>query len=721
MRNAYYKMKMTLDEIRKSMPELQGKVADLTTKKESFTSEISKLTSEEQDLEILIADDKEAIENCKKFISANQANKNPRIASKVADRKKQQVFTEKKLKDKLEEVEKIKKEKAEIEKKPEYAEIEKKLSEAKGKLDEIYDVLEQDPTINAQLQLAVKYKFKTEIDKQKALKENYLKLGKDLSEAMKDGSKDTLKPLIENLIKSKEEREKADNDLNADSNSAKKKYFEARKNVQEELKNRFGIKAEPKDVDYILNAVSKNQLDNLMLPSATVKIQEVDSVIAKLEASRDARLTELEAKKATPKKQNEALIEENREKIEEFKNGIDTILTPKIEALDAKIEDLDVKIDSLDKEITKEEADLGEPSEDYKNLKEIEQELKDNHIIIEDFIPDLEDEDSDINKLFTNFTNADLEVRKAFQKCKVDDTPEALEELKDRIEEYKLIAEEIQDYSGYDIESWQNYLKETLNDRIEDGETIDSAYYHTDNESLIELEKDETIRKNDDALDAYDELFDKTKEIDKAQKEILNGNFGAVMASVDGLFTDPDKGYYKAIQNLGEKTGLEKGLADGLNIFDLLKNSKLIKPGAWNKVKGFFKNLASKFSPKRFFEPPKGAEGLIKKYNKAKTPEVKEEIEARSKVENLKRELTTLESDKAFTEMDIKDLVDRREQATKVVTDLETKNEELAKEDATRTATSKLEQTEDLEFVTREDSLVEMYTDSRMKDDDDGR
>ena len=70
MRNAYYKMKMTLDEIRKSMPELQGKVADLTTKKESFTSEISKLTSEEQDLEILIADDKEAIENCKKFISA---------------------------------------------------------------------------------------------------------------------------------------------------------------------------------------------------------------------------------------------------------------------------------------------------------------------------------------------------------------------------------------------------------------------------------------------------------------------------------------------------------------------------------------------------------------------------------------------------------------------------------------------------------------------------
>ena len=76
---------------------------------------------------------------------------------------------------------------------------------------------------------------------------------------------------------------------------------------------------------------------------------------------------------------------------------------------------------------------------------------------------------------------------------------------------------------------------------------------------------------------------------------------------------------------------------------------------------------------------------------------------------------------KAFAESDRKDLLDRREQATEVVTSLEAKNEELAREDATRTVTSKLEQTEDLEFVTREDSLVEMYTDSRMKDDDDGR
>lgn len=721
MRNAYYKMKMTLDEIRKSMPKLQGKVADLTTKRESFASEISKLTSEEQDLEILIADDKEAIESCKKFISANEANKNSRIATKVADRKKQLAFTEKKLKDKLAEVEKIKKDKSEIEKKPEYAKIEKELSEAKGKLDEIYDVLEQDPTINAQLQLAVKYKFKTEIDKQKALKENYLKLGKDLSEAMKDGSKDALKPLIENLIKSKEEREEADNDPNADSNSAKKKYFEARKNVQEELKNRFGINAEPMDVDYIVKAVSTNQLNNLMLPSASLKIQEIDSVVAKLEASRDKRLSELESKKATPAKQNEALIEENRAKIEEFKNGIDTILTPRIQDLDEQIDDLDEQIDALDKEISKEAANLDEPSDDYKNLKEIEQELKDNHIIIEDFIPELDDEDSNISKMFEEFTKADLEVRKAFQKCKMDDSPEALEELKDKIEEYKSIAEGMQNYSGYDIESWQNYLKETLNDRIEDGETLDSAYYHTDNESLIELEKDETIRKNDDALDAYDEVFDKTIEVDKAQKEILNGNFGAVMASVDGLFTDPDKGYYKAIEKLEEKTGLKKGFADKVNIFDLLKNSKLVKPGAWNKVKGFFKNLGAKLSPKRFFEPPKDADKLIKKYNKAKTPEVEEEMKARSKVESLIRDLSELESDKAFAESDRKDLLDRREQATEVVTSLEAKNEELAREDATRTVTSKLEQTEDLEFVTREDSLVEMYTDSRMKDDDDGR
>lgn len=714
--------KKTLDEIRKSMTELQSEITSLTTTRKTYVAEMDRLNSDEQDIIIAMDDDKEQLKSLRKFVSENdKGNLTPRMASRIKEKKNKIKTLERALATQKTELDKIKKEKTEIQKKPEYAETEKKLADAQSKLDGIFDILEQDPTINKQLQLAVKYQFKTEIDAQNKIKEGYEKFGKDLSKAMKDGSKDNLKTLVEELSESKKERDEADNDENADSNAAKKKFFDARKKLQDEIKSKFGIEIDSKDVEYILKAVSNNQLDNLSLPSATSKIQEADSMISKLETSRDTRLKELEAKKAKPQLQNTDLIEENRKKIEEFKNGIETILKPQIEALDTEIADIDTQIEDTDKKITKEEANLGEPSDEYKEAKKIEQELKDKHIVIEELVPELDDEKSNVSKKFEDFTKADLDVRKAFQKCKVDDSKEAMQELKDKISEYQLIALDLEDLTGYDIESWQNYLKEVLNDRIEEGETLDSAYYHTDNENLQLLEKDSAIRNNEDALDAYDELVEKTENIDKLQFAILNGK--PAPASVDEAFNDPDKGYYSSIKELEKASGLDggKGVVEDVKIFDLLKNAKMIQSGIFNKVKGFFSKLASKFKPKKFFEPPKDSDKLVKKYRDALTPEVKDEIKARRELENLKRDRLGLDILKVSKESEREKLAEKGTKALEEIQVLEDRNEELAREDAGRAVDSQIEQTDDLEFVTREDDIVKAYSDTRGKDDDDGR
>ncbi len=714
--------KKTLDEIRKSMTELQNEITSLTATRKTYVAEMDRLTSDEQDITIAMDDDKEQLKSLRKFVSENdKANLTPRMASRIKEKKNKIKTLERALATQKAELDKIKKAKTEIEKKPEYAETEKKLTDAQSKLDGIFDILEQDPTINKQLQLAVKYQFKTEIDAQNKIKEGYSKFGKDLSKAMKDGSKDNLKTLVEELSESKKEREEADNDPTADSNAAKKKFFDARKKLQDEIKSKFGIEIDPKDIEYILKAVDNNQLDNLSLPSATAKIQEADSMISKLEASRDKRLTELESKKAKPQLQNTDLIEENRKKIEEFRNGIDTILVPRIEDLETEIADIDTKIDDTDKKIAKEEADLGEPSDEYKEAKKIEQELKDNHIIIEELVPDLDDENSEVSKTFEIFTKADLDVRKAFQKCKVDDSPEAMKELNEKIAEYQVIALDLQDLTGYDIESWQNYLKEVLNDRIEDGETLDSAYYHTDNKNLELLEKDSAIRKNEDALDAYDELVERTENVDKLQSAILNGK--PLPASIDEVFNDPDKGYYSAIKGLEKASGLDggKGVVEDVKIFDLLKNVKMIQAGIFNKVKGFFSKLASKFKPQRFFEPPKDSDKLVKKYRDALTPELKDEIKSRRGLESLKADRMGLDVLKVSKEGERDDLVEKSRVALDEIKALEDRNEELAREDAGRAGDSQIEQTDDLEFVTREDDIVKAYSDTRGKDDDDGR
>ena len=296
-----------------------------------------------------------------------------------------------------------------------------------------------------------------------------------------------------------------------------------------------------------------------------------------------------------------------------------------------------------------------------------------------------------------------------------------MQELKDKISEYQLIALDLEDLTGYDIESWQNYLKEVLNDRIEEGETLDSAYYHTDNENLQLLEKDSAIRNNEDALDAYDELVEKTENIDKLQFAILNGK--PAPASVDEAFNDPDKGYYSAIKELEKASGLDggKGVVEDVKIFDLLKNAKMIQSGIFNKVKGFFSKLASKFKPKKFFEPPKDSDKLVKKYRDALTPEVKDEIKARRELENLKIDRLGLDILKVSKESEREKLAEKGTKALEEIQVLEDRNEELAREDAGRAVDSQIEQTDDLEFVTREDDIVKAYSDTRGKDDDDGR
>lgn len=618
---------MTLSEIKTKVPELQTKIADLAKKNEKDNKRLDAIKEEINEKNVLMEYQESQLKTCKDFIDKYKGNSSVQIQKKVDDAKKRRDTVENTIKGIKIEIRKLEDERDDI-KKPDtdYAKRASEAEKVQKELDGICDILIQDPTINYHMQTAVMIKFDDEIEKEEKKKEKNQKAIENIRKGLKDGSKNGLKRTLEDLQEGNDKYNAARTDDSIDPVAALKLYKDASKIFISEVKTKYGVNIKQSDVDHIVEEIKKGNLDSLTITSLEKAMEKSDSVIKKLEESREKRLELIESKIAP----DPQLTQEISDKQEEIDN-----ITQEITDLTSEIDTMDAELATKDTEIADKESDLGEPSDDYKEFKAAEKELKDSHIVTSELLPDLDDENSVLRKRYELFKKSDLLVRKAFQNCKsIKDEakrPDALRKLQEEIDRYQRISEDIASLSGCDIEAWQNYLLEELNDKIMDGETLDSAYYHTENESFKEMLFDKDTMGKHAPMKEYEAVQDSLKQIDSAQQKILKGDFSA---NVEELFTEKDNGYYDRMKDLDEAG---KFSDVGCSVYDFIKGNVMIKRTVRNSVSRFFQKLF-KGKTQKLFDTPKKDQSVIDRYKKANKESLKDEITGREELSNLKRE-----------------------------------------------------------------------------------
>lgn len=682
------------------MPKLQQTIETLTQARKQFTEDIADIETQIAGLTSLSDNDRERIALLDKFIVENESSSVPEVVARVNANKQQKADIEKEVADRKKTIQDLEKDKKDIEENPVNQQMVKELGEARTKLDSIYETLEKDPVINAKLQEAVRFEYFTEIQKLKAEQTQYQELSSKIEAAIKDDSADGLKDLVEKTITRRDTYLRGMNDDKIDPRQAQANYLNSKRAIIAQIKTKFGVELKSQeDLDYILDFASGKITGEFALPSAVKKAETTDKIVAKLEEKRDERLAELSSKAVAPASpENTAQIEDNQKVIEQLEKENTETYNPAIAEATQKIDEIDEKI-TQKTQVT---------PEDVQALADAEKDLKENHVISEEVVTDLKDENSDISKLFAQFVEADKELRKAFKKNEHDKTDDAKQKLQDAIMAYKGIAEELANRSGYDIESWQNYNKHLLNERIDNGETIDSIYTYPKNRNFYKLADDKHVKKSDEAVAAYNDAFDKLDEIDEQEAAILDGDFTLVPGLVSAL-----EEYHSSMDVIQNNAGPE------LNVYGVLRGNALTKVSLMTRFKNFVGRAFN--SVKTRFEVPNGREGkrlvdayLSKKPGANLTDEEKEEIEA------LREEKDKLTRDRQI-------LVDKRDENQANITSLETQNAELSARDAARTA-SELGTAEELSFVTREGVEAKGYVagksvreDIKKVIDDEGR
>lgn len=696
---------MTLSEIKTKVPELQTKIADLVKQNEADNKTISDIEAKIQEVKDLKEAREAELQLCNDFIKKHSGNTSKTIQSEVAKKIAGRNKLEGIIKGQKIAIRKLEDDRDDI-KKPgtDYAKRADEAEKIQKDLDAICDLLVQDPTINSHMQTAVMVKFDNQIKNEEKKKENNKKAIENIRKGLKNGTKDGLKRTLEDLKEGNDKYKAARTDDSIDANDALNTYRTACKKLIGEIKTKYGVNIKQSDVDHILEEVDKGNLDSLTIPSLEKAMEKTDAVIKKLEESRDKRLETIQSKIA-PDAQLTQEIEDAQEVIDN--------LTQEISDLTNEITISDDFISRIDTEIADKESALGEPSDDYKNLKEAEQELKDSHIITPELVPDLNDENSVIRKRFELLVRSDLLVRQAFQKCKSvkDETkrPEALQKLQEEIDRYQRISEDIASLSGYDVEAWHNYLLETLNEKILDGETLDNAYYHTENEAFKDVLDDKDTIARYTPMNEYEAVEKSLKEIDEAQEKILKGDFSP---NVEEMFNEKDNGYYDRMKTLDE-AGKFKDI--GCSIYDFIKGNIPVKRKMSTRIGMFFKNLGHKFKAKKLFEIPEKNQAAIDKYKNANKEELKDEIEGRKELDFLKekreQEITAKEAfevQKAAKEDELKIA--------------EEKKDDLEKQVATKTGTSPIQATDmDYRTIHFESDVVKAATEKVERDEDEGR
>lgn len=686
-------MKMTLNEIKTKVPELQINIEKLVKDNENDTNRLSDIENDINVISIELEDAEDEKKRCQNFIDNYAENTNQKLQP-IVDEKKKRI---RELDNTIEGIKAALRQKEDERddiKKPDtdYSKRASKIEELQKELNGICDILVQDPTINYHMQTAIMDKFDNEVQNETAEKEKSEKSNEDIKKALKDATKNGLKRTLEDLKDGKDKYNAALGDDSIDSTVAYKKYKDAKKKLEEDVKNNFAVDLKPEDIAYILSEFEKGNLDSLKIPSLEKIAERSDAVIKKLEESKKTTLDRLESKKVIPDVQETQEMKDNQKDID----GINSELA----GLTTEIDNMDKKLEKLDDSIKDKKDKLGKPSDDYKEFKNAEQNLKDKHLIVDDMVPDLKDSDSDLSKKYKKFEDADLAVRKAFQECKVkekeEDRKQALADLKQAIDSYKTVSKELEDLSGFDIESWQNYLKEDLNSRAMKRETLDSAYFHTNNQRFKDMKDDKDILNDGDAINEYTEVETSLKQLDDAQTSVLNGN----NIAIEDLY----KGYYGKLDAFQDASGLEKGENNASIPYLLdLKNKSLIKRRPINRVKNFFKRIGQKIKPKKPFKITEENKEAIAEYKNARTEndELENEIKDRNELENLisKRDALKSQRDAKFVEKN------KKEDA---LTKAKEKQNDLAKNAAKNAqSTSKIEAAEtDFRKVTYNDDII---------------
>lgn len=671
------------------MPKLQQSITRLTQARKQFTEDIADINNEIAGHRALSADDKAQMDLLDAFIVNNESSSVPDVIARVTEYRKQKADLEKAMQDREKTIEDLEKDRKTIEEEPLNKQLAKELGEARTKLDSIFETLEKDPVINAKLQEAVKFEYFNEIQKQKEEKAKFVELSSKLEASIKDGSSDGLKDLVDKTVTRRSTYLKGMHDVNIDPKQARTNYLNSSNALVNQIKAKFGVELKSQeDIDYILDFASGKVTGEFTLPSAAKKLETTDRIIAKLEEKRDERLAELSGKAVAPASpENTAEIEDNKKIIEQLEKENTETYNPAIAEATQKIDEIEAKID----EKTKVTPD------DKKALEDAEQDLKDKKIISEEVVTDLKDENSDISKLFKQFVEADMALRKAFKKNEYDKTDEAKQKLQDAVLAYKGIAEELANKSGYDIESWQNYNKHLLNQRIDDGETIDSIYTYPQKRNFYKLADDRNVKKSDDAVAAYNDAYDKLEEIDEQEAGILDGDFSLVPGLVTAL-----EEYHTSMDAMQNYTDSE------LDVYGVVRGNALTKVSLFTRFKNFVGRAVNHVKTK--FEVPNSKEGpelveayLSKKPGASLSEEDKEELEA-----------LRAEKDRLSTERQV--LVNKRDENQNNITSLEEKNAALSASDAART-TSELGTEEERGFVTQM-GISQSYVDGTSVSED---
>ena len=343
--------------------------------------------------------------------------------------------------------------------------IKGKIDKAQKELEEMIELLAQDPTINQALIEETK----------KAYNQKILAKSQRAAEAEENNTK-----IVGELLgKDKSDRRISD-------------AFKNLKNKNKPMKKRVGVTAaEQAEFDAAVTDVMTK-----INSKYKTRLTKAD-IVTLLDASEAGELTEdyvigkLGSIVERSKKERAALEDARDKKVELISGKVKSTLS---DADKTKIANNEAEISKLDTDIASKEG-----TAKYGEMKTLMDKLKSKGVIVPEMIPELEDSSSEIYKAYEKFVAASEKVREAFAKAKADPDNRNIAEIDNAAAEYKVCCDEMKRLTGFGAAEWQNYLNREIN-------TLDG---------------DRRIKKSPQAKIEYDKLKDKTEEIDKDQQSLL--------------------------------------------------------------------------------------------------------------------------------------------------------------------------------------------------------
>lgn len=510
--------------------------------------------------------------------------------------------------------------------------LEQELQDLQTELDGVFTELQKDPDFNTDLVVQLENEFNKKINKKGREFADIQKKETILIANLKSDQK--YGPLVSELKKVYAEL-KAYPQFSTDPKAvqAQKHYMELAEELRVKIKADEGFQDFTiTDTDLISICNGEFKFEEYENKKSNIFKEKQDLIVAKENA-----ISNVKSLKEGPTSQemqenldridkaiqdNQTAVQENERKkamMEDFKtqNGISDftqVISDEQQEIDRKTQEIQTmetrkaKLDEIKSKRGNSDARIQElldkksQSEATKNsltaeltTKETEYndaltDLRNSGYITAIALPELNDATSEISKKYEEFFQADYAVRKAFELIETEPTPDSQNELKDAIEKYRDIAQELKRLSGYEVEAWQNYLKKDLEFKCEQDGQIDEVYYSdTMQNKYSRLGKSYKCTDNE----SYKKAGKNLESLQKAEERILNDNSG--LMAIDA-FSSVIQDYYDNVECLSSDLRINKDDIYGFLKGTLVNQSKKI----WDVVKNFANNIISKFKKHKF-------------------------------------------------------------------------------------------------------------------------